>query len=390
MYNFDIIDKHNEARIAEGKNVGATCIINVGGKKVYEKCYGLADIPNNKPITPDNLFRLASMSKPITGIAVMQLVEQGKIGLFDDISKYIPELHDFNLGIYDEKTGNVTIGEKARRGINVFQLLNHCSGLGQAMVGFTYMDKFPKKYRPQSGETLADVTPRYHDYPLDCNPGDAFGYGAHIPFDLLGRIVEVASDMKFSDYLKKYITDPLGMTDTTFHMTDEQRSRLVKLYYAPHLDGKDGDISEDPMTTNFGGYPESYEGGSCALIGSARDYSKIAEMFLNYGTLDGVKILNEDTVRLMSTPLIRPTMPGYNHNELWGLSMRVVTSLDPNYPLLPGTFGWSGAYGTHFIVCPSHNFTAVYFANLSNAGGSGAPASLEFEKDVTKVIRESV
>ncbi len=389
--DFKIIEEHNLARLREKKSAGAICSVHVNGEKVYENYFGYSDIEARKPMQADSIFRLASMSKPVTGIAVMQLVEQGKIGLFDDISKFIPELKDFVVGKFDENR-KIVPAAKARRGINIFQLLNHCSGLGQAEIGYSYMDTNPRKYFPQPGEVLSDVAPRYGDYLLDCNPGEAFGYGAHIPYDLLGRVVEIASGMNFNDYIQKNICAPLGMTDTTYHLSAEQRKRVVKMYYAPGIDGKDGELfrSGPADNSNFGNYPESYEGGSCCLMGTCRDYEKIAEMFAQGGTLNGNRILSEDTVRLMSTPLTHPTTLCYNIGQVWGLSMRVVNTTDPNGPLFPGTFGWSGAYGTHFIISPAQHLSAVYFSNLSNAGGSGAPASLEFEADVTNVLRKNL
>lgn len=387
--DFSRIEEHNLALIRENKSAGAVCSVHLDGEKVYENCFGYADIEAKKPMRPDSVFRLASMTKPVTGIAVMQLVEKGKIGLFDDVSKYVPELRDFRIGRKDAD-GKVVFCEKARRGFTVFQLLSHCSGFGQGEIGFFYMDTDPKKYQPQPGETLADVLPRFSDYPLDSQPGEETGYGAHVAFDLLGRIVEIASDMTLHDYVQKNICAPLGLTDTTFHMNDEQRKRLVTMYYAPGIDGKEGTLVPDgiPDTENFHGYPESYEAGSCCLVGTARDYARIAEMFAQGGTLDGARILSEDTVRLMSTPLTHPTTRGYNIGQVWGLSMRVINTTDPAFPLFTGTFGWSGAYGTHFIVSPAQHLSAVYFANLSNACGSGAPASIQFETDVSSIVRE--
>ncbi len=381
-YDFSEIRRHSEGRIASKVLVGCGNSVKIGGETVWEDYDGFSSLESKKPITADSIYRLASMSKPITGVAIMQLVQQRKLDLFDSVAKYVPELTGFGVGAFD-KDGNFVKVADAERDITVFDLLTHTSGLAQADFGFQMSSKviFGKYMKP--GATLKDVVPKYSEILLDCQPGSTMGYGAHMAFDLLGYIVEIVSGMPYSEYLKKYITGPLGMKDTTFHPTEEQLDRVVDIYEAT------GDkVTLFPRSTDgMLGIPQSYEAGSAGLFGTVRDYAIFAEMLLNFGEYKGTRILDANLVRLMSTPLNRPDTIGYNIGQVWGLSMRVINNPDPNMVPPAGTFGWSGAYGTHFIVCPRCNLSAVYCTNLTNAGGSGAYTAFEFEQDIFKALK---
>ena len=384
-YDFSGIRKHSEGRIASKVLVGCGNSVKIGGETVWEDYDGFASLEEKKPVTADSIYRLCSMSKPITGVAVMQLVEQRKVDLFDSIAKFVPELTGFGVGAFDENHGFVKVAD-AERDITVFDLLTHTSGLAQADFGFEMSNKviFEKYLKP--GATLAEVVPKYNELLLDCQPGSTMGYGAIMAFDLLGYIVETVSGMPYGEYLQKNIFGPLGMTDTTFHPTKEQMERVVDLYEAT---GEKITLFPKSYTDSMLGIPQSYEAGSAGLFGTLRDYQIFAEMLLNFGTYKGVRILDPNIVRLMSTPLNRPDTVGYNIGQVWGLSMRVINNPDPNMIPPAGTFGWSGAYGTHFIVCPRCNLSAVYCTNLTNAGGSGAYTAFEFEQDIFNALKEA-
>lgn len=379
--DFSAITRHQEERFAQKTLVGSVSKINIDGKTVWNEAHGMADIENGKKMTKDAMFRLASMSKPITGVAVMQLVESGKAGLHDDISKYIPELKDFSLAGRDENGQIINIG-KAKRGIEIFQLLNHTSGLAQSDMGYEQYDRAP--FRAHGNDTLKDVVHRYNEILLDNEPGTAMGYGAIAAYDVLSRIVEVISDMSYDEYLKKNITGPLGLNDIVFHPTKEQINRLVAMYTADGTITRYPDVRENMLTM-----PESFETGAACLLGSVDDYMVFAECLQNEGEFDGVRILKPETVSLMRTPHIAPDVAGYNESCVWGLSMRVITDKNPDTVPPLGTYGWSGAYGTHFIIVPSLKLTAVYASNLTNAGGSGAPTAFEFERDIMDALKNA-
>lgn len=382
--DFSAIAVHNEKRIQDKILVGCATEVRIQGEPVWESVHGMADIENGRKMHKDAIFRLASMSKPITGVAVMQLVESGKLGLYDDISRYIPELKDFGLAGLDRDGNIIRIGQ-ASRGITPYDILSHSSGLIQAELGFRQYDDPGNHFRPQKNDTLATATPRLKDVLLDCEPGTAIGYGAHAAFDTLGYLVECITGMTFGEYLEKNITGPLGMTDTTFHPTPEQLSRLVKIYTADGVITPGPDVRENMIT-----FPESFEGGSSALLGTLSDYVRFSECLRCEGTLSGVRILKPETVRMMRAPQTKPNMLGYSTVQVWGLSMRVLTDESPDAVLPKGSYGWSGAYGTHFFICPKYDLTAVYMSNLMNGGGSGAPTAFEFERDIMAEVKKKL
>lgn len=377
-YDFTAVRKHSLDRIAKHLLAGQGALIKIGGETVWEDYTGFSSIENNVPVTADSIFRLASMTKPVTAVCIMQLFERGKVGLLDDVSKYVPELKEFHVAKLADD-GTIIDGGKAHRGITIFDILTHTSGLAQGDLGYRQSGEFffPKYYVRGAG--ISDVMPHVGELLLDSEPGAAMGYGAHVPFDLLGYIVELASGIPFGDYVRENVTGPLGMRDTTFHLSPDQKKRLVGMYEAGEPEAK---LVFPDVFDGMIGIPESLEIGSAGLFGTVPDYSRFAEMLLGLGTLDGVRILNETSVRLMSTPLVRPGTIGYNTEQVWGLSMRVINSPSGQGPLPSGTFGWSGAYGTHFVVCPEKDLTAVYFINLINAGTVGGGTAVEFEADV--------
>lgn len=173
--DFSAIKAHSEERIRNKILVGCVTEVNINGETVWSSVHGMADISEQKKMSRDAIFRLASMSKPITGAAVMQLVEKGRLGLYDDISKYIPQLKNFGIAGQNEQGEIIRIAD-ASRGITLFDLLNHSSGLAQDTLGFYQYDTM--NFRPQKGEKLSDVIPKYKDILLDCDPGTAMGYGS--------------------------------------------------------------------------------------------------------------------------------------------------------------------------------------------------------------------
>lgn len=381
-YDFSAIRNHSLDRISKNLLAGQGAMVKIHGETVWEDYTGFASVEQGVPVSAESLFRLASMTKPITAVCIMQLFEQRKLGLLDDISAFVPELRDFHVAKLGPDN-TVTDGGKAHRGITVFDILTHTSGIAQGDLGYRQSGEFffPTYYKP--GARLSEVMPHVRELLLDCEPGGEMGYGAHVPFDLLGYIVELVSGKPFGDYVTENVLRPLGMNDTSFHLTPDQRKRLVSMYEAgdPAVKLMFADVPDAMI-----GFPESLEPGSCGLAGTVSDYMKFAEMLLNLGTLDGVKILDETSVRLMSTPLVRPGTVNYNMEQVWGLSMRVINSPFGQGPLPSGTFGWGGAYGTNFIVCPAKDLAAVYCTNLSNAGTVGAGTGAEFEADIFEAI----
>lgn len=371
MYGFDEkrleqIDRHARKRVEAEKMLGACSAVIRGGQIVKISYEGYARM-DKTPLQPGAIFRLASMSKPITAVAIMIQSERGELKITDPVGKYLPEFQQMYL--YD--------GTPAHP-VEIRHLLSHSSGIGQDAFGVSEQERV----MPKAGETLADVMERYGKTRLPFLPGARASYSGLMGFDILARVVEVTSGMKFSDFLQENIFDPLGMKDTTFHPTPEQKARIVELCVQ-----ENGKLKGVPLDNNFEDLPDSYEAGSAALLGTLEDYTRFVRMLLGKGKLDGVRILSPRTVEQMGSPALPYEVPGSGKEMAWGLGMRVILHLNGySAPLSVGTFGWSGAYGTHFFVDPTLDVAAVYMSNRADAGGAGADTAFEFENDVISAL----
>jgi CubicO group peptidase (beta-lactamase class C family) len=353
------------ADIAAGKiGCAAAALVDAQGIK-FERYYRGDE---RFPVTENTLFRLASMTKPITAVAVMLLVEAGQLSLDDEVCKFLPAYAEMWVG---RREGNRLERLYKAEPITIRQLLSHASGLGSGDVG-----NLADAQRPEEAlRDLASGVDYYATVPLDFAPASAHAYSAVFGFDVLARVVEVVAGTTFDKFLKTEIFDKLGMTDTTFAPTDEQWARLVAMHTV-----KDGAVQVAPMTPNaiFFSIPTTYFCGGAGLAGTMRDYTRFARMLIGRGTLDGKQLLKEETVALMATPQItacnQPDAP-----DVWGLGMRVVQR---NKYLPVGSYGWSGAFGTHFWIDPVNELSGLYMKNSRVDGGAGASTSRTFERDV--------
>ena len=325
----------------ESCKVGAAAlVVRQRGEIVYQGFFG-------ENVTEKTLFRLASMTKPITAVAIMRLVDQGLVKVEAPIETYLPGF--------------------AGSGITVKHLLTHSSGLGSRELG----DEQHAKRPPESAESLAGAIAYYETLPLAFEPGTAPDYSPIFGFDVLARIVEVVSGMSYDRFLKREIFDPLGMVDTTFDPDEEQWSRMISMHN--RVDGKNVTVSM-PKKSVFENFSPSYCAGGAALAGTLEDYGKFAEMLLNRGG----NVLSAEAVKAMGT----------RQYDIWGLGVRVAFDDEVFAPLPKGCFGWSGAYGTHFWVDPANEITAVYMKNSYYDGGSGAVTAHRFELDVYACLDE--
>ncbi len=368
------IEKTLKKDIESGKVGGAQLLVNQFGERVYDGVFGMKDIDNNIPLTDDALYRIASMTKPVTAVALLMEVQKGTIDLNADVSDYLDGFKDMYVG--EVVDGKVVPVKKAENSIKVYQLVSHTSGICSGTLGDALYAQVPREKR--SLEYLAEFL---KDKPLSFDPGTAQEYN-NIGFDIAARIIEIVSGMPYDEYLKVNLFDPLGMKDTTFVPTAEQWDRMIIIHNRTE-DGKAVNGSSYPGSV-FSNNPVGYFMAGGGLASTAEDYSLFAEMLLNDGAgSNGVRILSEDMVALMKTPCVSDeVMPG---NQKWGLGVRVIT--DDSYEMLPvGAFGWSGAYGTHFWIDPVNRITAVYMKNSSYEGGAGARTANEFEENVFKSL----
>ncbi len=361
--------------LSEHKVGAAAICVQQNGKTLFCEYYGNVRLHGTQPPDGKSLYRLASMTKPITAVAVLQQVAKGKIDLDKDIAAYIPAFADLQIGtVVDDKVVPVCPADTY---ITARQLLTHTSGVGSGACGEKQFAAMPL----DSKDSLETATAYYAEQALQFKPGTKQEYSPIFAFDLLARLVEVTSGMPFNRYIEENICQPLGMHDTTFQPSVEQESRIVYL----HTRTQEG-FSDDATPADgcvFGGIPNSRCCGGAGLVGSLDDYLVFAQMLLQNGSYNGKQILPPAMVRQMQQPQVSDEiMPG---SQKWGLGVRVITKKS-SCRLPVGTFGWSGAYGTHFWVDPKNGITAVMMRNSLYDGGAGARATVKFEKCVYTAI----
>lgn len=321
-------------------------------------------------VSDNTLFRLASMTKPITAAAVLMLIDRGLLTLDTPVYQLIPEFQHMNIGCVQD--GMIRLLAPAKTAVTIRHLLTHTSGIGSGELGVLQNEAIPVSERT----TLQQAVAHYVKNPLAFEPFAAQSYSPVHAFDVLAYITELVSGVSFDCFLKKELFEPLGMTDTTFSPNEEQWKRMIPMHTYENGEGK---IIEFPQNSIFEGYPTTYFCGGAGLAATLKDYMKFANLLLNHGSWNGRQLISEKMICEMRTPQVPETiMPG---KERWGLGVRVITAND--YGSLPaGAFGWSGAYGTHFWVDPVNQICAVYMKNSRYDGGSGARTAYQFEQDV--------
>jgi len=345
-----------DRRIAAKDISGAVTLVAQGGHVVHFEARGLMDLESRKPMAKDSLFYIASMTKPVTTVAILMLAEEGKLRLFDPVSRFVPAFKELKV-----KSESDAQPVAASREITIRDLLTHTSGIVS-----------PPKIPTAPGETLAHYLPSFATTPLEFQPGTRWAYSNTVAFDLLARIVEVASSQPYDQFLRARIFAPLGMNDTA-HAPDNARAGRVATSYETSPSGLRRLQREDPPT---------YFGGGWGLKSTAEDYLRFAQMLLNRGELDGKRVLSRRSVELMSSVHIPDTLPGRRPGEGWGLGVRVITSLGARGTWLSnGSFGWSGARGTHFWVDPENDLVAILMVQTPAAG-----LNQEFETTVMQAV----
>ena len=345
--------------IETGHVPGAVILVARQGKIAYFESLGYRDRAANAPMTKDALFRIYSMTKPITSVAVMMLVEEGRLQISDPVSRYLPELGKRKVGV--EKTD--AAGQKtlelvdASREITVQDLLRHTSGLTYGNRGETLVHKAYRDARVGSrDDTNAELVAKLGRLPLLYHPGTRWEYG--VSTDVLGRLVEVVSGKTLGAFFEERIFRPLGMTDTAFWVPAAKMPRAAEPWQRP--DGP-------PMTVRFPvGVQARYESGGGGLVGSTLDYLRFSTMLLNGGELNGVRLLGRKTVEFMTADhmgAIPIEAPGL------GFGLGVQVRREAGIAALPGTageYGWAGNGGTLFWVDPRERMIALYMVQVSD------------------------
>jgi CubicO group peptidase (beta-lactamase class C family) len=375
------------------------------GKIVHFGSQGFADVERNAPIKDDTIFRIYSMTKPITSIAFMMLVEEGRVALDEPVHKYIPEWR--NLGVYvggmpqvGPQPGTLPrfITRPVTRPMLIVDLLRHTSGL---TYGFQNRTSVDAAYRQLDvGEiglkgTLDDMIAGLAQFPLEFSPGDAWNYS--VSTDVLGYLVGKISGVPFDRFLKERIFDPLGMADTGFHVPADKAHRLAACYSA---DGKGGKALQDDPTKSKYLKPATFFSGGGGLVSTTTDYLKFCRMLLGGGALGNTRLISPKTLAMMTInhlpggkylPELSRSLFSEATYDGVGFGLGFAVTLDPAKTLLPGSSGdfwWAGAASTFFWVDPVEDLAAIFMTQIF-AATAGYPVRRELRTLVNSAITES-
>jgi CubicO group peptidase (beta-lactamase class C family) len=357
--------------IASARIPGAILLIQQHGKPVYFENFGVRDVATELAMSADTIFRLYSMSKPITSVAAVMLVEEGKLKLDDPVSKYIPAFADMKVGV--EKPGEdgktTFVQEPLNRPVTIEDLMRHTSGLTYGFYGNSTVRKlYAEAGLFNSDWTNAEFVEQIAKLPLAEQPGTLWDYGHST--DVLGRVIEVVSGETLYQFEKRRLLDPLGMNETAFYVGDPaKRPRIAE----PMPD--DRAISPTTMILNPMG-PRKWESGGGGMVGTVGDYARFAQMLLNGGTYDGRRYLKPETIALMASDHIGPeTKIARDHlyypgaNSGFGLGFAVRTSVPPNTSWPLGEYRWDGVAGTFFFIDPEDDLFAVFMVQTPSLRG---------------------
>ncbi|MBR1124455.1 beta-lactamase family protein [Bradyrhizobium lablabi] len=355
--------------VATGKIPGAVFLICQHGKPVYFESFGVRDPDTGQPMTPDSLFQIYSMSKAVTSVAAMMLVDDGKLALDDPVSKYIRAFADAKVGVdlSDEAGQHVLKLEPLERPITIRDLLRHTSGItygfyGEGVIKKLYSD--PKLYAGDFDN--AEFADRIATLPLADQPGTRWNYSHST--DVLGRVVEVASGQSLYQFEKQRLFDPLGMSETAYYVADKAKWPLIARAYP--IDRFRVAGIRDPTI------PRRWESGGAGLISTITDYARFLQMLLNKGELDGKRYLKPETVAAMTSDQIGPET-GIIHDPFYfpgptsgfGLGFAVRTSPPPGTTWPLGEYRWDGAGGSFYFVDPVDDMLAVFMVMAPTQGG---------------------
>ncbi len=344
--------------VDEGEHAGVIALLARNGKIADFRTYGYRDLEKKLPMERNTICRVYSMSKIITSVAVLALLEDGRFNLDDPISKYLPELAE--MKVMTNGTADAPVLFKARP-ITIKHLLTHTSGLTYDFFAATEVQKLYMRADLWNSSSLKEFTEKVSKLPLVHQPGDNYTYGINV--DVLGALIERVSGKSFGDFLQERIFTPLQMKDTAFDVPAEKRARLAKTY----KHGADGKLIEaEPLIGVHGERGRGIQSGGGGLFSTVDDYARFAQMLLNGGTLDGKRILGRKTIELMTANHL-VTLPESakiaSRPQGFGLGVEVQLDLGRvSMPGSPGAFGWYGAATTYCRIDPKERTVAIVLA----------------------------
>lgn len=363
--NLHRIDSLLGTALISNWTAGATALIATDGKVIYDKGFGFRDRERKALMRPIDLFRIASMTKPVISVAIMMLVEQGKININDPVSKYIPEFKNMQvLETFNAKdTSYTTVPAKSE--ITIKNLLTHTSGIGYGFSDERLNLIYEKNNIPDLATVkplvIGDVVKKLATLPLGVQPNSTFYYGLNT--DVLGYVIEVASGKRLDIFLKESIFNPLNMEDTHFFLPAEKVNRLAVMY----AETKEGRLERSPITKGqFNiNYPingaKTYFSGGSGLVSTVEDYARFLQMILNGGSYSGKRILKPETIALMTQNQIGDLNVGKNK---FGLGFEIATPEGLDNGSKVGKLSWGGAFNTMFWIDPERKSIAILMTQV--------------------------
>jgi CubicO group peptidase (beta-lactamase class C family) len=373
----DRVRKWMHGWVDSGRLAGMVTVVMRRGELAFAETAGKADVERNKAMRPDTIFRIYSMTKPLTSTAIMMLYEEGRFQLDDPISKFIPAFA--NPRVYAGGSRGKIESVPAEREITFRDLLTHTSGL---TYGFMESNPVDALYRSKSNgvdfqtstTSLKDVVERLGTFPLIAQPGKAWNYS--VATDVLGYLVEVISGQPFQTYLKDKVLAPLGMVDTDFHVPADKHERFAANYQAGPSSANGGgklELIDDPGKSRYLA-PRAVNSGGGGLVSTAADYLRFCRFMLNKGELDGIRLLGRKTVELMTMNHLKGDMadmgmPRFSESTYYGIGFGLGFSvmIDPAKAHIVGTAGeyaWGGAASTAFWCDPAEDMAVVLLTQL--------------------------
>jgi CubicO group peptidase (beta-lactamase class C family) len=393
---FDRLEAHLKRRyIDAGRFPGTQLLVYRRGHVVHNAVQGFADIERKVPVKDDTIFRIYSMTKPVTSVAFMMLLEEGRVALDEPVHRYIPEWK--NLGVFQAGIAPAFLTRPPSRPMLIVDLLRHTSGL---TYGFQQRTNVDAAYREMKiGEfeksgTLQSMIDDLAKLPLEFSPGEAWNYS--VSTDVIGYLVGRISGRPFEQFLQERIFDPLGMTDTGFFVSPAKAHRLAACYSA---DGKGGmTLQDDPAESSFLSPPSFISGGG-GLCSTAADYLTFCRALLGGGELGGVRLIGPKTLALMTsnhlpggrdlTEMSRSMFSEANNSGV-GFGLGVSVTMQPSQTLIPGSpgeYAWGGAASTAFWIDPAEELITIFMTQLLPS--SSYPVRRELRTMVYAAITDS-
>ena len=403
----DRVEAHLKHRyIDSGRFPGTQLLIYRRGKIVHSTVQGLADVERKVPVKDDTIFRIYSMTKPITSVAFMMLVEEGRVAIDEPVHKYIPEWK--NLGVFQAGTAPAFLTKPPSRPMLIVDLLRHTSGL---TYGFQQRSNVDAAYRElrieelDKGKTLQSMIDELAKLPLEFSPGEAWNYS--VSADVIGYLIGKISGKPFEQFLKERIFDPLDMKDTDFFVPAAKARRFAACYSADpeggvtlHATDRKGGLTlqDDPTKSSFLSPPSFFSGGG-GLCSTAADYLTFCRALLNGGELGGVRLLGPKTLKLMTSNHLPGglDLPGMSrslfseatYNGI-GFGLGFAVTMDPAQTLIagsPGEFNWGGLATTSFFIDPAEELITIFMTQVIPS--SAYPIRRELRTMVYAAITDS-